>query len=317
MAQYDALLSGGSDIARIRQDMNDPGRLFRGATWDQIGVDAELTEFLATSFSVIQNKQENRGVEVNVALLKSRIAEHAISARGNVAWRAIYGIPAEHPSNITQHQFQNLIERLYLSSPQGQGSKPLFTESLPSRDERDKVIFHRSASFAAAGVLLAGCAWLIYRRAALSESSSMLHPAVHNADALLPAAPDPSREVLVDEAQMSQPNSAEVKASSNASKGFFWRLVSGDYGLARTYWRYGVLTTALAGWIARAIDSVTPALGLVLHVALMGYVILCLVGVWRAADRYHGPVLWVLLARGAVIASIMSAAFLAALVQVG
>lgn len=316
MAQYDALLSGGSAAARIKQDLSDPGALFRGATWDQIGVDAELTEFLAKSFSVAQNKQENRGAEVNVALLKSRVAEHAVSARGNDAWRAIYGIPAEHPSNIYQHQFQNLIERLYLSSPQGQESKPLFTESLPSREGREKIILHRSAGFAAAGVLLAGCAWLIYRRVALSESGNMLHPVVHTADALPPAVPDSSREVLLDEAQMSQPNSAEVKASSTVSKGFFWRLVSGDYGLARTYWLYGVLTTALAGWIARAIDSVIPTLGLVLHVALMGYVILCLVGVWRAADRYQGPVLWALLARGAVIASIMSAAFLVGLVQV-
>ncbi|MGB4069787.1 MAG: hypothetical protein WBK08_17295 [Nitrospira sp.] len=80
--------------------------------------------------------------------------------------------------------------------------------------------------------------------------------------------------------------------------GFFGRLVTGEFGLARTYWIYGVLVGLVVGLAMRLI----PSIGLLAIILLMytAYQTLVLLGAWRAANKYIGSFVWVVLAKVAV-----------------
>ena len=83
-------------------------------------------------------------------------------------------------------------------------------------------------------------------------------------------------------------------------KGFFSALSNGDFGLAKTYWLYGVVVGFIANIVA---GLITNTKGLVVFLLLYSaYQILVLVGVWRASDKYQGPSVWTVLAKIMVIA---------------
>jgi hypothetical protein len=82
-------------------------------------------------------------------------------------------------------------------------------------------------------------------------------------------------------------------------KGFFSKLASGDFGLAKTYWLYGVLAGLIVNAVTRAIPSV-GILAVVLAVTIV-YQVLALLGIWRAADRYQGRKVWAILAKIATV----------------
>ena len=87
---------------------------------------------------------------------------------------------------------------------------------------------------------------------------------------------------------------------------FFRKLVRGDFGLARTYWLFGVLVGLFVSALGRAAEAVSGqhvanlvAVGIWL--CYVPYQILVLIGVWRAAGRYRGLALWSALARMAAV----------------
>ncbi len=82
-------------------------------------------------------------------------------------------------------------------------------------------------------------------------------------------------------------------------KPFFARLVSGDYGLAKTYWLYGFLVSVIVEIIARVITS--PEILIVILVGYTAYIIPVFMGVWRASDKYAGPEVWAVLAKIIVV----------------
>jgi len=90
-------------------------------------------------------------------------------------------------------------------------------------------------------------------------------------------------------------NSAEVP-----SRGFFGKLVNGDYGLAKTYWLFGVLVAA----IVIVVINVPMPIGwyLTIGIAAIPYNILVYIGIWAAANKYQGHKAWAVLAKIAVIA---------------
>lgn len=87
-----------------------------------------------------------------------------------------------------------------------------------------------------------------------------------------------------------------------ANKGFFNTLMCGDFGLAKTYWLYGVVVQMIGNML---LTAVAPSLGatlvLILHLALMIYWVVAAIGTWRAADRYQGNKLWPVLAKVAIV----------------
>lgn len=88
------------------------------------------------------------------------------------------------------------------------------------------------------------------------------------------------------------------------SRGLVANLFRGNVGLARTYWVYGVLAGIALGLVcsvaARVSQSVVVALlGLLLVVV---YQVFISIAIWRAAGKYPGSKVWVVLARVAAVA---------------
>lgn len=76
---------------------------------------------------------------------------------------------------------------------------------------------------------------------------------------------------------------------------------SGQAGLAKTYWLYGMAASFVWGI---ALSMVTPgSLAAQITVGLLVvYSVIVNVGIWRSASRYEGPKVWAVLAKMAVAA---------------
>ena len=90
-----------------------------------------------------------------------------------------------------------------------------------------------------------------------------------------------------------------VKAADPDNGNFFIQLINGDFGLAKTYWLFGVVVGLVVNLLSRSV----PSLGvlILLTLAYTAYEIVMLIGTWRAANRYRGPGVWILLAKVAVV----------------
>jgi len=82
-------------------------------------------------------------------------------------------------------------------------------------------------------------------------------------------------------------------------KGFWGRLINGDFGLAKTYWVYGVLAGIIIDVFSRVITSITALV--LLFLASTTYSVPVLIGTWRAASKYAGLRLWAILAKASTM----------------
>ncbi|MCX8146793.1 MAG: zinc ribbon domain-containing protein, partial [Azovibrio sp.] len=106
----------------------------------------------------------------------------------------------------------------------------------------------------------------------------------------------------------STPPPTDVSAES--SDGFFAKLSRGDFGLARTYWLYGVLVGVIVNIVVDIVFSIIKSPGF-LAIALLAYTayeVPVIMGIWRAATKYTGPKIWAVLAK---IACVLGALMLA------
>ena len=87
---------------------------------------------------------------------------------------------------------------------------------------------------------------------------------------------------------------------------FVKKLWNGDYGLAVTYWIYGVIIPHIIVVVSVIFDEMGyPFFMLVTIVFFVIATPVILVGIWNAADRYEGPYIWANLAKVAVVLSIV------------
>jgi gas vesicle protein len=102
-------------------------------------------------------------------------------------------------------------------------------------------------------------------------------------------------------------NSPDLEKNDNLAetpqRGFFGKLVNGDYGLAKTYWLYGGLVGGIAGGIVSLIPELVQSIGLFFILMLCGtaYHITIAIGTWRAASKYQGSKIWAVLAKISVV----------------
>jgi len=98
----------------------------------------------------------------------------------------------------------------------------------------------------------------------------------------------------------------EIAANGSTQKGFFGKLANGDFGLAKTYWVYGVLV----GFVVSIIINVITSIGglVILMLAYTAYEIPVIMGTWRAANKYQGSKIWAILAKIAVVLGVISLA---------
>lgn len=96
--------------------------------------------------------------------------------------------------------------------------------------------------------------------------------------------------------------------NNNGKKGFFALLIKGEFGLARTYWLFGVAL----GLVAIIAMASMPSMPFVtLFATIYGlFAAVVLVGIWRAGSAYQGPVIWPLLARLTGVAGFVALFFL-------
>jgi hypothetical protein len=95
-----------------------------------------------------------------------------------------------------------------------------------------------------------------------------------------------------------------TKGTGSSEKGFFSKLADGDFGLAKTYWLYGVLVGVIVNIVSKAISSVSVLL--VFMLVYTAYEVPVIMGTWRASGKYKGPKVWAVLSKIAVILGIIS-----------
>ncbi len=87
----------------------------------------------------------------------------------------------------------------------------------------------------------------------------------------------------------------------------------GEFGLPVTFWFYGGLVGFILNFIGYALIATTALISqnyiallaviLIITVFYLAYGIIVMIGIWRAADKYEGAKIWVLLAKASVIFS--------------
>ena len=91
----------------------------------------------------------------------------------------------------------------------------------------------------------------------------------------------------------------EVRSGESGNKGLFSRLANGDYGLAKTYWLYGVVIGVALNMVLRVVTSLGMLAVAIVLVTI--YQAMVLLGTWRAASRYQGWKGWAILAKIATV----------------
>ena len=105
---------------------------------------------------------------------------------------------------------------------------------------------------------------------------------------------------------------SEIENATNGSetieKGFFGKLSNGDFGLAKTYWRYGIgvqfvvrIATVFIIFIPSLPAGTLEFLLVIVSLAFTAYAIPLGMGIWRAANKYEGSKIWATLAKANVI----------------
>ena len=122
----------------------------------------------------------------------------------------------------------------------------------------------------------------------------------HNARPL-PAKATASSPRSTQTAYKPSPYSSSNKSPTSvaAEHGFFQKLSSGEFGLAKTYWLYGVVVGVVLSLGIRAITSM--GLLTVIVLTYTAYQTLVLIGTWRASKKYEGWNGWAILAKVAVV----------------
>jgi hypothetical protein len=107
----------------------------------------------------------------------------------------------------------------------------------------------------------------------------------------------------MEEKTMSE-NENVTNSVATTEKGFFGNLSNGDFGLAKTYWLYGVLV----GFVVNIAMTPITSIGLLIIVMLAytAYEIPVIMGTWRAAKKYEGSKIWAVLAKIAVVLGAIS-----------
>jgi len=88
---------------------------------------------------------------------------------------------------------------------------------------------------------------------------------------------------------------SKPQMNDNKSKNFFIKLKDGDYGLAKTYWLYGVVVNVIFKVLGAYAGSYSQKLFATVLIVNIIYSLLWLVGLHNSATKYEGSKIWVIL----------------------
>jgi hypothetical protein len=88
---------------------------------------------------------------------------------------------------------------------------------------------------------------------------------------------------------------------------WFAKFLAGDFGLAKTYWLFGVLGGLAWGLLMGALIAATQSMMMAITCAYFTFFFLLFVSgaTWDAATRYKGNPVWAILAKLSVVASML------------
>ena len=109
-------------------------------------------------------------------------------------------------------------------------------------------------------------------------------------------------------AEQAHPSSSYGSVSSiqqckDTEKGFFRKLLDGEFGLAKTYWLFVLIPGSIINLIANIVEttsnheSIPEWFLLISFFSYMAYWVVVAIGCWRAASKYQGPAIWPVLAK--------------------
>ena len=99
------------------------------------------------------------------------------------------------------------------------------------------------------------------------------------------------------------PGSSASRSSYSGERTHLQKLVAGEYGLAKTYWLFGVGIGFLASVLLQILGAAGASGGLLVIFGLVAISYNCAVlkGIWEAANQYRGPRVWAILGKVAVV----------------
>ena len=75
---------------------------------------------------------------------------------------------------------------------------------------------------------------------------------------------------------------------------FFKKILSGEFGLVKAFWIYGILSSyalviIFTGLVIYLNSKIINSVGSVL---IMSYIFIQIIGVWNASNQYKGKLIW-------------------------
>lgn len=98
---------------------------------------------------------------------------------------------------------------------------------------------------------------------------------------------------------------AQQTTKTTEAKGFFAKLINGDFGLATTYWIYGVIGSLATKFLFNTVGQSSATAFLTIYIVATVYFIAVWIGIWRASDKFVGDGGWIVAARIMVAISIL------------
>lgn len=89
-------------------------------------------------------------------------------------------------------------------------------------------------------------------------------------------------------------STSKQKSTKQINSGFYIKFISGEFGLAKTYWLFGVLPNFIANIALRTVAS--DDLAYWIGVTFLVYLCVLLVALWNAGRKYTGSKIWPVLA---------------------
>ena len=98
---------------------------------------------------------------------------------------------------------------------------------------------------------------------------------------------------------------AKKRKISKKNKNYFMKFFDGELSLPHSYWLVGIVYSIVVGILAAVIILSFSLPDKTLSVLVLPWIIFISIGIWRSSDKYKGPKFWAILAKIAVVISVI------------